>query len=139
MDLAFAVVVEKLCRVSLWRQLGFGAIGNRQAFVWQATRLGWHGMFEFDWEIVGVPRYADTAALASIVPFDVDTGKLVTCHVELHRMIFLEEVQEMVEVFDTHIFNTKVIDNEAELDGSPFVAPETRSGRRIVVTFAFGL
>jgi hypothetical protein len=50
-------------------------------------------------------------------------------------MVFLEEVQEMVEVFNTHIFNTKVIHNEAELDGSPFVAPETRSGSRFVVTF----
>ncbi len=41
----------------------------------------------------------------------------------------------MIEVFDTHVFNTKVINNEAELDGSPFVAPETRSGSRFVVTF----
>ena len=60
------------------------------------------------------------------VPFDVDTGKLVTCHVELHPVIFLGGVQEMVEVFNTHIFNSKVIDNEADLDGLPFVAPETR-------------
>ncbi len=42
----------------------------------------------------------------------------------------------MIEVFDIHVFNTKVIDNEAELDGSPFVAPETRSGSRFVVTFS---
>ncbi len=43
----------------------------------------------------------------------------------------------MVEAFNTHIFNTKVIDNEAELDGLPFVALEieTRSGSRFVVTF----
>ncbi len=50
-------------------------------------------------------------------------------------MIFLEEVQEMIEVFDTDVFHAKVIDNEVELDGSPFVAPETRSGSRFVVTF----
>ena len=59
-------------------------------------------MFEFDKEIVNVPRHADAAAPASIVPFDVNTGKLVTCHVDLHPVIFLEEVQEMIEVFDTH-------------------------------------
>jgi hypothetical protein len=38
-------------------------------------------------------------------------------------MMFLEEVKEMVEVFNTHVFQTKVIDDEAELDWLPFVAP----------------
>jgi hypothetical protein len=52
-------------------------------------------------------------------------------------MIFLEEVQEMVEVFNAHVFHIKVINNEAELDGSPFVAPETRSGSRFIVSFSF--
>ncbi len=80
-------------------------------------------MFEFDEEVVDVPRHADAAALASVVLFDVNAGKFVTCHVELHPMKFLEEVKEMVEVFNTHVFHTKVIDDEAELDGSPFVAP----------------
>ncbi len=42
----------------------------------------------------------------------------------------------MIEVFDTHVFNTKVIDNEAELDGLPCVGPETRSGSRFSVTFS---
>ena len=43
----------------------------------------------------------------------------------------------MVEVFNAHVFHTKVIDDEAELDGLPFVAPETRSGSRFVVSFGF--
>ncbi len=80
-------------------------------------------MFEFDEKVVDVPRHADAAALASVVPLGVNAGKLVSCHVELHPMKFLEEVQEMVEVFNAHVFHTKVIDDEAELDGSPFVAP----------------
>jgi hypothetical protein len=80
-------------------------------------------MFEFDEDVVGVPRHADAAASASVVPFDVNAGKLVTCHVELHTMKFLEEVKEMVEVFNAHVFHTKVINNEAELGGSPFVVP----------------
>jgi hypothetical protein len=40
-------------------------------------------------------------------------------------MEFLEDTKEVVEVFKAHVFNTKVIYNMAELDGSPFVAPET--------------
>ncbi len=43
----------------------------------------------------------------------------------------------MVEVFNTHVFHTKVINDEAELDGLPFVAQETRSGSRFVVSFGF--
>jgi hypothetical protein len=103
--------------------LGFGAIGNRQAFVGRAAWLGWRGVFEFDEESVDVPRHADTAASASVVPFDVNASKFVTSHVVLHSMKFFEEVKEMVEVFNTHVFHTKVIDDETELDGPPFVAP----------------
>ena len=80
-------------------------------------------MFEFDEDVVDLPWHADAAGLASVVPFDVNASKLVTCYVELHPMKFLEEVKEMVEVFNTHVFHTKVINDEAELDGSPFVAP----------------
>ncbi len=76
-------------------------------------------MFEFDEDLVDVPWHADAAALASVVPFDVDAGKLVTRHVGLHPMIFLEEVWKMVEVFNAHVFHTKVIDDEAELDWLP--------------------
>ncbi len=43
----------------------------------------------------------------------------------------------MVEVFNAHVFHTKVINDEAKLDLSPFVAPETRSGSRFIVSFSF--
>ncbi len=39
-------------------------------------------------------------------------------------MEFLEQIKEMVEVFDPNIFDPKVIYDEAELNGAPFVAPE---------------
>ena len=38
-------------------------------------------------------------------------------------------------MFDSNIFHTKVIHNEAELDGTPFVAPEARGGFSLVVAF----
>ena len=94
-------------------------------------------MFEFDEEIVDVPWHIDATAPVNIVLFDVNTYKFVACHVELYTVKFLEQLQEMIEVFDSHVFDTKVINNEAKLDEMPFVAPETRSGSRFVV--AFGL
>jgi hypothetical protein len=41
-------------------------------------------------------------------------------------MEFLEDTKEVVEVFKAHVFNTKVVHDEAELDGFPFVVPETK-------------
>ena len=49
---------------------------------------------------------------------------------------FLENVQEVVEVFDSDVFYTKVIHDEAELDGTPFVASEARGGFSLVVAFS---
>ena len=48
----------------------------------------------------------------------------------------LEKIKEVVEVFDSNIFYAKVINNEAELDGAPFVVPETRGGFRFIVAFS---
>jgi len=42
----------------------------------------------------------------------------------------------VVKVFDSNIFYTKVIHYEAELDGTPFVAPEARCGFSLVVAFS---
>ncbi len=49
-------------------------------------------------------------------------------------MEFLEELQEVVEMLNANVFNTKVIHNEAELKRTPFVAPETRRGSSFVDT-----
>jgi len=51
-------------------------------------------------------------------------------------MEFLENVKEVVEVFDSNIFYIKVINNEAELDGVPFVVPEAMGGFSFIVTFS---
>jgi len=39
-------------------------------------------------------------------------------------------------VFDSNIFYTRVIHYEAELDGTPFVAPEARGGFSLIVAFS---
>jgi hypothetical protein len=49
---------------------------------------------------------------------------------------FLENIQEVVEVFDSNVFYTKVIYDEAELDGTPFVAPEARGGFSFIIAFS---
>jgi len=49
---------------------------------------------------------------------------------------FLENVQEVIEVFYSNVFYAKVIYDEAELDRTPFVAPETRGGFNFIIAFS---
>jgi hypothetical protein len=82
-------------------------------------------MLEFEKQHRYIAWHTDAAAVGSIVPFNVHARKFIAGHVILHAMEFLEDTEEVVEVFKAHIFNTKVVYDKAELDGSPFVAPET--------------
>jgi len=54
----------------------------------------------------------------------------------LNPVKLLENAEEVVEVFDSNIFYTKVIHYKAELDGMPFVVPEARGGFSLVVAFS---
>jgi len=63
----------------------------------------------------------------------MDTRKFIAGHVELDPMEFLENVQEVVEVFHSNVFHSKVIHDEAELDRTPFVAPEARGGFNFII------
>ena len=38
-------------------------------------------------------------------------------------------------MFHAHIFHTKVVDDEAELKGTPFVAPDLRRGGSLIEAF----
>jgi hypothetical protein len=51
--------------------------------------------------------------------------------VELFKII-----EKMVEVFKPAIFHPKIINNESELDRTPFVAPETWGGFCLVISFS---
>ncbi len=67
------------------------------------------GMFEFDEEVRDVIRHTDATAGTHIVPFDIDSHKFVPCHIALHTMEFLEKIKEMIEMFNSNIFDSKVI------------------------------
>ncbi len=83
-------------------------------------------MLEFEKQRKYIAWHPDAALAGSIVPFNVHARKFIAGHVVLHDMEFLEDTKEVVEVFQAHVFDTKVVNNEAELDVSPFVLPETK-------------
>ena len=92
-------------------------------------------MFKLNEQGVDVSWHTDATASFWVVPFDMDTRKFVAGHVELDPMEFLENVQEVVEVFHSNVFHSKVIHDEAELDRTPFVAPEARGGFNFIIAF----
>ena len=47
-------------------------------------------MLELDEQIVDVPRHAESAVLAQIIPADGNAGKFFPGHVALDTMVFLE-------------------------------------------------
>jgi hypothetical protein len=81
-------------------------------------------MFKLDEKVLDVARHTDVTPAGCIVPFDVNTHKFVTGHVELDPMELLEHITDIVEVFEPSILHPKVINDETELDGTPFVVPE---------------
>jgi hypothetical protein len=66
-------------------------------------------MLEFDEEIIDVAWHADETAPVHVVPFDVDSCKLVPRHVELHSVVFFEEILQVVEVFKADVLHPKVV------------------------------
>jgi hypothetical protein len=98
--------------------------------------FGWTGMFQLDEKFVCVARHTDATLAGCTVPFDVNTHKFVASHVELDPVELLENIAEMVDEFEPNILDPKVIINETELDGTPFVAPEAWGGFSFVISFS---
>ena len=126
LNATFTVFVKALRSVCFWGELGLSAIGYWKALVWREALFGWAGMLKLDDKGFNEVWHTNATAMIRIVPFDVDASKLVSGHVALNPVKFLENVKEEVEVFVSNIFYSKVINNETTLNGTPFVAPETQ-------------
>ncbi len=68
---------------------------------------------------------------------DVDARNFVPRHIGLDLMVLFQELEEVVEMLNAHILNTKVIHDEAKLDRTPLVSPKTRSRVGFVVALFF--
>jgi hypothetical protein len=120
--------IEVSWALALW------AIGR--LFLWQEMGFDWTGMFKLDEQVLNVARHTDATPTSCVVLFDVNTCKFVAGHVELDTMEILENIAEMVGVFKPNILHPKVINNETELDGTPFVVLEAWGGVGFVISFS---
>ncbi len=86
-------------------------------------------------KVLNVAGHTDATPAGCIVPFDVNTHKFIPGLVELDPMELLENIAEMVEAFYPNILHPKVINYEAEFDGTPFVVPEAWGGFGLAISF----
>ncbi len=89
MDAVLARIIKELRCIPFRSELCLGTIGDGQALVGRELWLARARMLELDEQIVDVPRHAESAALARIIPVDGDAG-VVPGHVALDTMVFLE-------------------------------------------------
>ncbi len=127
-----AGIIEELRYITFRSEMCLGTIGDGQTCIGRESWLARSRMFELDEQVGNVPGHAELAVPARLIPFDGDACQFVTSHVELHTMEFLEELQEVVEMLNANVFDTKVIHNEVELKQTPCVAPETWRGSSFV-------
>jgi hypothetical protein len=71
-------------------------------------------MLEFEKQCRYIAWNTDATVAGSVVPFNVHASKFIAGHVELDAMEFLEDTKEVVEVLQAHVFDAKVVYNEAE-------------------------
>jgi hypothetical protein len=100
---------------------------NGETLEWRKPQFGGLWMFELEKQSRNIAWHTEVAAVGCVVPFNVNACKFITGHVVLHTMEFLEDTKEVVEVFETHLYNTKIIYNKVELDGPPCGVPEIGS------------
>ena len=91
-------------------------------------------MAELGKELANVVCHGEVARSLVVVSFEVDARKISPIPVFCDGVTFLEGVTQMFGVSFTNILNDKIVDDEAECDGTPFVAPQTRCGEALVVS-----
>ena len=87
-----------------------------------------------DTEVGYVFVHGKAAVALGVVLIYIDADVQVTLLFFSDIMVFFEGILKLVVVVVAYIFNTKVVDDEAEEDRESFLAPNTRSGGVLVVS-----
>ena len=85
-------------------------------------------------EVGNVVVHGGATGALGLVPLDFDAGVQVILPVFGDNILLFEGISEVVGMTVAYIFNTKVVDDEAEEDREPFVVPNTRSGGELLVS-----
>jgi hypothetical protein len=91
------------------------------------------GVVVLDKEGVDVVIHREATGALCVVPGQVDAGIEVAKPVFGEVVVFYD-VTKVMGMLNANIFDAKVVYNEGEHDGSPFVMPEAGGGIELVVS-----
>ena len=81
--------------------------------------------------------HGEVACLFGIFPFEINAGKFSAFPISGDGVVWLEGFAQVVDMAIFDVFYTKIVNNEDEDYGAPFVAPHARVGGGLVVTWCF--
>ena len=91
------------------------------------------GVVVLDEESVNVVIHGEAAGAHGVIPGQVDASIEVAKPVLGEVVVLFYDVREVMGVLNANIFDAKVVYDEGEHDGLPFVLPEARGGIKLVV------
>ena len=91
------------------------------------------GVIPIEAEVGDVYVHDKATCALGVVPIGIDTSVQVILPVFSDIIVFFESILKVVGMSVSDIFNTKVVDDDAEEYGAPFLAPKTRRGGALVV------
>ena len=78
-------------------------------------------------EVGDVVVHGKSTGTMGLVPFEIDASVQITLPVFSDVVVLFESILKEMGMAVADIFNTKVVDDEAEEDREPFVGPKTWS------------
>ena len=114
--------------------MSFGAINDGSVLVGGNLTLLGVGIIPIEAEIGNVIIHGKATGAMGVVPSDIDDSVQISLPVFSDVIMLFEVILKLMGMAVADIFNTKVVDYESEEDRAPFVAPNTESGRALVVS-----
>ena len=90
-------------------------------------------MVIFEEEGCNIFLHGELTGSLGVVPGKVDAGVKIAAPVFGDVVVFLDDVAQVMGMLEANVFDTEVVDDESEHDGSPFVAPKARCGIKLVI------
>ena len=85
------------------------------------------GMLKLVEGVVDVAGHTEIACAIEIIPVEVDATEAFAGPVDVDFFVMVAEaLDEVVSMFSAHIIYAKIVDDEAECDRSPLMAPQSR-------------
>ena len=112
----------------------FGAINNECVLVGVNMTLLGVGVILLETEVDNVVIHGKAICEMSVIPFEIDSSVQISFPVFSDVVVLFEVISKVVGMAVADIFNTKVVNDEAEEDRAPFVAPKGGSSGALVVS-----